>query len=73
MGLFDRIGQGNQQNQMQQIRNDPIGAARKAGYNIPENLRNDPRGMFMHLMQSGQIQAPMMQRIMPMLQKLGFR
>lgn len=70
MGLFDRIGQ---QNQMQQIQNDPIGAARKAGYNIPDNLRNDPRGMVMHLMQTGQIKAPMMQRIMPMLQRLGIK
>lgn len=73
MGLFDRIGKGNQQNQMQQIRNDPIGMAKKAGYQIPDNLRNDPRGMFMHLMQTGQIQNPMMQRLMPMMQRMGLK
>lgn len=73
MGLFDRIGQGNQQNQMQQIQNDPISAAKRAGYQIPDNLRNDPRAMVMHLMQTGQIKAPMMQRIMPMMQKLGIK
>ena len=72
MSIFDRISQQPQMN-LQQIQNDPIGMAKQAGYQIPENLRNDPRGMVMHLMQSGQIQNPMMQKIMPIMQRLGLK
>ena len=72
MSIFDRLNQQPQMN-MQQLQNDPIGAAKQAGYQIPDSLRNDPRGMVMHLMQTGQIKAPMMQRIMPMMQKMGIK
>lgn len=72
MSIFDRLN-GPQQPDIRQIQNDPIGAAQRAGYNIPENLRNDPRAMFMHLMQTGQIQNPMMQKLMPMMQRLGLK
>lgn len=72
MSIFDRISQQPQMN-LQQIQNDPIGMAKQAGYQIPESLRNDPRGMFMHLMQSGQIQNPVMQKIMPIMQRLGLK
>ena len=51
MSLFDRIN-GNQMN-MQQLRQDPIGMAQKAGYNIPENLANNPQAMVQHLIQTG--------------------
>jgi len=69
MSLFDRIN-GNQMN-MQQLRQDPIGMAQKAGYNIPENLANNPQAMVQHLIQTGQISNPMLQKIMPMIQRLG--
>lgn len=72
MSIFDRISQQPQMN-LQQIQNDPIGMAKQAGYQIPESLRNDPRGMVMHLMQSGQIQNPVMQKIMPIMQRLGLK
>ena len=69
MSLFDRIN-GNQMN-MQQLRQDPSGMAQKAGYNIPENLANNPQAMVQHLIQTGQISNPMLQKIMPMIQRLG--
>lgn len=69
MSLFDRIQQGGQPS-LQQIQQDPIGMARQAGYNIPQNLAGNPQAMVQHLIQTGQIGGPMMQRIMPMMQKL---
>lgn len=72
MSIFDRLNQQPQMN-MQQIQNDPIGAAKQAGYQIPDSLRNDPRGMVMHLMQTGQLSSPMMQKIMPLMQRFGLK
>lgn len=73
MSLFDRIGQGNQQDQLRRIQSDPIGMARQAGYNIPNNLAGNPQAMVQHLIQTGQVGNPMLQRIMPMIQKLTGR
>lgn len=70
MSLFDRIGNRGQAPQMQQVQSDPINMARQAGYNIPENLAGDPQAMVMHLIQSGQVANPMLQRIMPMIQRM---
>lgn len=72
MSLFDQLGAAKG-DQMQQIRSDPVGMGRKAGYQIPDNLSGDPRAMVMHLIQSGQVGGPMLQRIMPMLQKMGMK
>ena len=71
MSLFDRIGNRGQASQMQQVQSDPIGMARQAGFNIPENLAGDPRAMVMHLIQTGQVNNPMLQRIMPMIRQMG--
>ena len=68
MSLFDKV-QGSQPN-LQQIQQDPIGMAKQAGYNIPQNLAGNPQAMVQHLIQTGQVGGPMMQKIMPMMQKL---
>jgi len=68
MSLFDKV-QGNKPD-LRQIQQDPIGMARQAGYNIPQNLAGNPQAMVQHLIQTGQIGGPMMQKIMPMMQKL---
>ena len=70
MSIFDRLNQSAPQMNMQQLQSDPIGAAKQAGYQIPDNLKSDPRAMVMHLIQSGQVKGPMMQRIQPMLNML---
>ena len=72
MSIFDRLN-GHPQMNMQQLRNDPIGMAKQAGFDIPQNLAGNPQAMFQHLMQTGQIKNPMLQRIMPMMQKLGLQ
>lgn len=75
MSIFDRLNGGgpNMQDLMQQIRNDPRGMAQKAGYQIPENLAGNPQAMVQHLIQTGQVGGPAMQRIMPMIRQLTGR
>lgn len=72
MSLFDKLGAPHG-DQMQQLRSDPVGTARQAGYQIPDNLSGDPRAMVMHLIQTGQVGGPMLQRIMPMIQRMGMK
>ena len=56
--------------QLQQLMNDPQGMAQKAGYNIPPELSNDPKAMVQHLIMTGQVSNPVLQRIMPMIQRM---
>lgn len=71
MSIFDKVT--NRQPTVQDIQRDPIGMGRKAGYQIPDNIGNNPQVIFQHLIQTGQITNPMMQRIMPMLQRMGWK
>ena len=71
MSLFDRVS--GRQLTMQDIQRDPVGIGREKGYNIPDNIGNNPQAIFQHLLQTGQIQSPMLQRLMPMMQKLGIK
>ena len=70
MSLFDKLN-GSPQVNLQQLQNDPIGMAKQAGYNIPQNLAGNPQAMVQHLIQTGQVSNPMLQRIMPMIQRMG--
>ena len=60
-----------QQEQLKQLMDDPRGAAQKAGYQIPDELMGDPKQMVMHLVNTGQVSSPMLQRIMPMIRMMG--
>lgn len=71
MGLMNIFG--NQREQLEQLKNDPMGMAQKAGYNIPDGIANDPQAMVMHLIQTGQVSSPMLQQIAPMLQRINGR
>ena len=79
MSLFDRLNGGgtppqmNMQDQLRQLQSDPMGAAQRAGYQIPQNLAGNPQAMVQHLIQSGQVSNPMLQRIMPMMRQLGVK
>ena len=63
----------NNQNQQQlkELMNDPMEAARRAGYNIPQEMTGDPKAMVQHLIMTGQVASPMLQRIMPMIRQMG--
>lgn len=73
MSIYDRLNGQAQQMNMQQLQQDPVGAAQRAGYNIPPALAGNPQAMFQHLLQTGQIGGQAMQRIMPMMQRLGLK
>jgi hypothetical protein len=72
MSLFEKLN-GQPQMNMQQLQQDPIGMAQKAGYNIPQNLASNPQAMVQHLIQSGQIGGQKLQQAMQMMQKLGMK
>ena len=57
--------------QLNQIRQDPIGAAKRSGFNIPDNLADDPQAMVNHLLQTGQISNQKIQWIMQMVQRFA--
>ena len=61
---------GNREEMLRQIQSDPIGAAKKAGYNVPDDIGNDPKTMAMYLINSGQVGGQMLQRVMPMIRQL---
>lgn len=60
----------NREEMLRQIQSDPLGAAKKAGFNVPDEISGDPKAMVMHLINSGQVGGPMLQRIMPMIRQL---
>lgn len=70
MSIFNRLTNNNQ---MQQLQNDPVGMAKMAGYNVPPEMANDPKAMVMHLIQSGQLNNPALQKVMPMIQRMGLK
>jgi len=74
MSIFDRLnGQPAQQITMQDVQRDPIGIGRDKGYQIPDNLAGNPQAMVQHLIRTGQVSNPMLQKIMPMMQRLGVK
>jgi len=70
MSLFDKVN-GQPQMNMQQLQQDPIGMAQKAGYNIPQNLAGNPQAMVQHLLQSGQVGPQQFQQIMQRVKNMG--
>lgn len=73
MNIFNMFGaQGNKMQQMmQQLQQDPREMIQQSGMQIPEEKIGNPQEMVMHLISSGQVSGPMMQRIMPMIQQLN--
>ena len=61
----------NYQEQLQQVKTNPIEIGKDKGYNIPEELSGDPKAMVMHLINSGQVGGPMLQRVMPMIRQMS--
>lgn len=66
MSLFDSLGKvptptpamGGSVNPMQvlsQLRSNPVQMLSKAGYNVPENIGNNPQAIVQHLLNTNQI------------------
>ena len=58
---------------MGQLKANPMGLLKQAGYDVPGNIGNDPQKMVMHLIRSGQVGGPMMRMIQPMLNRMGVK
>ena len=58
------------QDAMAQLRQNPAQMIKQAGYNVPDEIANNPQQAVMHLIQSGQVGGPMMRRVQPMLNML---
>ena len=56
-----------EEQELQELKTNPIEFARQKGYNIPSNLANDPQAMVMHLVNSGQVGGQTLQKLMPMI------
>ena len=85
MGFFDRptaapTGQHGQmtEEQMRQaflrdaqgLKDDVSGYISRAHVDIPENLRNAPRAMAMHLIQSGQVPQQRLRMVQPLIDRM---
>ena len=59
------------QEALRQMMNDPVSFGKGKGYDLPDNLACDPKAMVQHLIMTGQVSSPLLQKIMPMIQKMG--
>ena len=58
---------------MGQLQANPGDVLKTAGYNVPEELIGNPQATVMHLLQTGQVSNPLMQRIQPFLNRMGVK
>lgn len=61
---------GNIQEALRKLQSNPKEFLQRAGVNVPDEMMNNPQAIVMHLIQTGQVNSPMMQRIMPMIQQM---
>lgn len=58
------------QDAMAQLQANPAQMIRQRGFSVPDEIAGNPQATVMHLIQSGQVGGPVMQRIQPMLNML---
>ena len=58
------------QDAMNQLRSNTAQMIKQAGYSVPDEIANNPQASVMHIVQTGQVRGPMLQRIQPMLNML---
>ena len=58
------------QDAMHELREHPAQMMKQAGFNVPDEIADNPQASVMHLIQSGQVGGPMIKRIQPMLNML---
>ena len=60
----------NVQTALRRLQDNPKEFLKKFGANVPDELMNDPQAIVMHLIQTGQVRNPMIEKIMPMINQL---
>lgn len=62
----------NPMQMLSQLRSNPLGVLRRAGFNVPENI-NSPQAIIQHLMNSGQISQAQVNNAQMMAQNFGIK
>ena len=75
--LFQALGgaMGGNMNPMQmlsQLKSNPCGMLKKAGFNVPENI-TDPQAIIQHLMNSGQVSQQQLTQAQQAAQNFGIK
>lgn len=59
--------------QLNQMRSNPIQYLASKGLNIPEQYANDPKGAVQYLMNNGQMNQGILNKLMQKAQMMGFK
>lgn len=71
--FFSALGGGmNPMQMLAQLKSNPMGLLRQAGFNVPENISN-PQAIIQHLMNSGQINQQQLTQAQQMAQGFGMK
>ena len=63
-------GMGNMMQMLGQLKSNPMGLMKQAGFNVPANI-NSPQEIIQHLMNSGQVNQQQLNQAQQMAQMLG--
>ena len=72
--FFNALGGGgiNPMQMLSQLRSNPLGLLKQAGFNVPTNL-NNPQEIIQYLMNSGQVSQQQLNNAQMMAQTFNFR
>lgn len=73
--FFSALGgsaMGNPMQMLSQLKSNPIGLLRQAGFNVPDNVSN-PQAIIQHLMNSGQISQSQLTQAQQMAQNFNIK
>lgn len=65
-------GAGNPMQLLAQLKSNPLGVLRQAGYNVPENI-SSPQAIIQHLMNSGQLSQAQFTQAQQMARTIGIK
>lgn len=78
--LYEQYGAGQPQQPadfqtaMNDLRSHPAQMIRQAGFDVPDEIANNPQAAVMHILQSGQARGPIVQRLQPLIRMMtGWR
>ena len=81
MSVFDGLGKKNSgnggqggvtfQDALKQVTDNPAECFRAAGVNVPNEIMHDQQKTVMHLIRTNQVRNPMMQQLLPMIQRMN--
>ena len=61
----------NMQDALRKLQSNPKEFLQRAGMNVPDEMMNNPQEIVMHLINTGQVNSPALQRIMPMIRNMN--